>query len=233
MDKKALITAMIDTEWDMFHNVNGDTRANCQENRIMFEKMRGAQYEVWNYDVCSSYYQDLLEAKAAGRNLPREKYIHMMASTAPADYEIVKAELPEITENKKKLAQEIWEIIGAQTDKLREEYPLIALGGRPLHTADEARFPGSTSVETYQKGELLTYSENTLSLLLDQIRGMQKEGKSYAHDVQLASVLAAGYTSLKNAEEVMLKDTLSYLSAEQVEQILKDNTGCPNCKMPE
>ncbi len=231
MDKQTLIDEIIKTEWPMFHNVNGDYRVGCQESPGTFRRMRGAQYEVWDPEVCESYLEDLKKAEQEGRNLPREKYIHMMATTAPVEYEFFKSDLPEISEEKKSLVQEIWSIVGAQTDKLREEYPLIALGGRPLHVEDE--FPGSTSVETYQKGELLTYSEKTLRLLLDQIKKMQEEGREYAHDVQLATVLAAGYTSLKNAEEVMLESVRRQYEKAQTEEILKNSTGCPNCRPAE
>ena len=227
MDKQTLIDEIIKAEWPMFHNVNGDYRVGCQESPDTFRRMRGAQYEVWNPEVCESYLEDLQNAAKEGRNLPREKYIHMMATTAPVEYEYFKSDLPEISEEKRTLVQEIWSITGAQTDKLREEYPLIALGGRPLHVKDE--FPGSTSVETYQKGELLTYSEKTLHLLLDQIKEMQKEGRDYAHDVQLATVLAAGYKSLRNAEEVMLAAAKRQFERAQTEEILKNSTGCPNC----
>ncbi len=231
MNKNEVIEEILRVEWPMFHNVNGETRADCQENLNGFRRMRGAQYEVWSQEVCESYLQDLKEAEAAGRNLPREKYIHMMAATDPAGYEIFCSELPEISEEKKEMVEKIWAILGEQTDRLRAEYPLIALGGRPLHTADE--FPGSTSVETYQKGELMTYSDRTLKLLLEQIEQMQKDGKEYAHDVQLATVLAAGYTSLRNAEEVMLERAKKQIREAQMEEILARNTGCPNCRRPE
>ena len=231
MDKETVINEIIKAEWPMFHNVNGENRVGCQENPDAFRRMRGAQYEVWNQEVCESYLDDVNSAALEGRNLPREKYIHMMATTAPAEYELVKSELPEISDYKKELVKELWDIIGAQTDKLREEYPLIALGGRPLHVEDE--YPGSTSVETYQKGELLTYSERTLELLLKQVREMQAEGKEYAHDVQLATVLAAGYKSLKNAEEVMLAAVRRQYEKAQVEETLNSRTGCPNCVPPQ
>lgn len=228
MDKETVINEIIKAEWPMFHNVNGENRVGCQENPDAFRRMRGAQYEVWNQEVCESYLDDVLSASLEGRNLPREKYIHMMSITAPAEYEILKAELPEISDRKKEMVREIWDIVGAQTDKLREEYPLIALGGRPLHVVDE--YPGSTSVETYQKGELMTYSERTLELLLKQIKDMQAEGKDYAHDVQLATVLAAGYKSLKNAEDVMLEAARKRYEQAQVEELLNSKTGCPNCR---
>ena len=55
----------------------------------------------------------------------------------------------------------------AQTERLREKYPAVALGGRPLRASEETE--GWASIETYQCGELATYSEKTLAALLEHI----------------------------------------------------------------
>ena len=75
-------------------------------------------------------------------------YINMMKSTDPAGYEIVKSELPEYSEEKVRLTDEIWGILGRQTAEMRERYPIVSSTGRPLYAKDEAY--GDTSVETYQ-----------------------------------------------------------------------------------
>ena len=165
MEKKQVIDAIIDREWEMFRVVNGEERVSCQNDRDGFRAMRGAQYDVWSQPACESYLADLTEAERQGRNLPREKYIRMMKDTEPAAYAVLSRDLPAVSEEKQALVDGIWEILLRQTERLREEYPLLALGGRPLHARDEG--PGETSVETYQRGELLTYSERTLRLLLD------------------------------------------------------------------
>ena len=66
MDKAAVVDEIIKLEWTMFHNVNGETRANCQEDPLTFRKMRGAQYEVWDPEVCESYLEDLRAAESEG-----------------------------------------------------------------------------------------------------------------------------------------------------------------------
>ena len=48
MDKKALIDAILEKEWPMFHNVNGEERASCQNDYPVFEIMRRAfEAEEW------------------------------------------------------------------------------------------------------------------------------------------------------------------------------------------
>ena len=39
----------------------------------------------------------------------------------------------------------------AQTERMRGDYPILALGGRPLHASEER--DGWASIETYQKGD--------------------------------------------------------------------------------
>ena len=165
MEKKQVIDAIIDREWEMFRVVNGEERVSCQNDRDGFRAMRGAQYDVWSQPACESYLADLTEAERQGRNLPREKYIRMMKDTEPAAYAVLSRDLPAVSEEKQALVDGIWEILLRQTERLREEYPLLALGGRPLHARDEG--PGETSVETYQRGmPLIRYRTGDISRIL-------------------------------------------------------------------
>ena len=75
MDKTALIDAILEKEWPMFHNVNGEERASCQNDYPVFEIMRRAQYDAWSPEALESYLADVTAAAAEGRNLAREKYI--------------------------------------------------------------------------------------------------------------------------------------------------------------
>ncbi|MCR4770908.1 MAG: DUF4125 family protein [Oscillospiraceae bacterium] len=198
MDKETLVKSIIELEWPMFRDVNGDDRADCQENEPMFVKMRSAQFSVWNEQTLLSYRDDLIAAKKEGRNLLRDKYINMMASTDPELYARMKRELPEPGEKKLELTESIWRILLRQTVLLRSRYPEVGRLGRPLLAADER--DGWASVETYEKGELLTYSEKTLALLLQCIRGMEAEGVSFAERIQENGVMSEGYASLEEAE---------------------------------
>ena len=115
MEKEKLIDSIIELEWPMFRDVNGDTRADCQENYPMFVNMRTSQFSAWNEEALSAYREDLRSAEGEGRNLLRDKYIHMMASTDPEGYLHFLPELPPVSEEKKALVEEIWQIMLPQT----------------------------------------------------------------------------------------------------------------------
>lgn len=221
MEKKALIDAILEKEWPMFHNVNGEERADCQDDRRTFTAMRTAQYAVWSNEALESYLGDVEKAEREGRNLAREKYIRMMATTAPEGYEHFRGELGPDSEEKKQTVAAIWAILLRQTEKMREKYPLIALGGRPLRISDEKG--GATSVENYQCSELMTYSEGTLRALLREVERLEAEGKSFAWKVQENSVLSMGYPSMEEAEKAMLDRLLQEMDATVT------IGGCPSC----
>ena len=199
MDKEKIIESIVELEWPMFREVNGDTRADCQENYPMFVNMRTAQFSAWNGEALSAYREDLRAAEGEGRNLLRDKYIHMMASTDPAGYLHFLPELPPVSEEKKQLVEAIWQIMLPQTVELRRKYPNVGKLGRPLYSADERN--GYASVETYEKGELMTYSEKTLRALLAWIRGQAEAGISVAAQIQESGILSVGYASMEEAEE--------------------------------
>lgn len=200
MDKQALIRDIIEKEWNMFHNVNGEDRASCQEDPRTFEIMRRGQYEAWSEEAVRSYHADLCAAEAEGRNLAREKYIRMMRSTDPAGYEAFRGELPPVSPEKEALAAELWQKYLAQTLRMRERYPYLALGGRPTTAAEEQ---GWASVETYQTCEALTYSEDTLRALLRHVDALEAQGIDLVFEIQKNSVLGLGFQSMDEAEETM------------------------------
>lgn len=201
MDKQQLIRDIIAIEWEMFHNVNGEDRVSCQTQPKTFEGMRSAQYMVWSEETLASYLEDIGKIRENGGNIAREKYIRMMKSTSPEEYEILKRELPPVSEEKEKLVEEIWGIALEQTKKMREEFPKATRGGRVLTAAEEThRYP---SVETYQKSELLTYSEKTLALLLADIKNLQKEDREFFREVQENSIRCMGYQSMEALEKAL------------------------------
>ena len=108
MDKQALIDAILEKEWPMFHNVNGEERTDCQNDFPVFQIMRRAQYKAWSAEALEAYLADITAAEAEGRNLAREKYIRMMESTDPRLYETFRGELPEVSEEKRALCEAIW-----------------------------------------------------------------------------------------------------------------------------
>ena len=201
MEQQKIIENILEKEWPMFHSVNGDTRVDCQEDRRVFEAMRRAQFAAWSPEAAESYLRDLEAAEQAGRNLVREKYIRMMQSTDPQGYEAFRGELPPLSEAQTRLIDEIWAILLEQTERMRETYPAVALGGRPLRAEEETE--GWASIETYQTGELATYSEATLRALLRHAEALKREGKDLAYLIQENSVAAMGYRSMEDAERAI------------------------------
>ncbi len=67
------------------------------------------------------------------------------------------------------------------------------------------RTGGVTSIETYQKGELYTYSTKTLKLLWDHIQRLEAEGVSLAKLIMENGVKYYGYSNLEEAEAASKK----------------------------
>lgn len=199
MDGKTLREEIVAAEWEMFqatHNRGG--RAACQDDYTTFYNMRMAQFDCWSDEAAQSYREDLMAARDWGRNLVAEKYLHMMKRTHPTEYEAQKHLLPPVSREKHALAEEICGEMMAQTVPLREAFPHVGQSGRPLFS--EADRLGFTSIETYQMGELLTYSEKTLRLLRAHLFALKAEGRSLAEEVTTRSVCSCGFFSLEEAE---------------------------------
>lgn len=201
-DNSELITRILGIEWNMFTTVNNEGgRAACQDDRMTFEVMRRSQFDAWDRDSLDSYLGDLTAALDAGRNLITEKYAHMMASTAPLQYAAIRDRLPMPDAEAKKLADEICDIMIRQTAAYAEQFPIMALQGRPLRASEDG--DGVTSVETYQKGELYTYSAATLEKLLSCIRAKEAAGVNFAREILERTVARYGFSSLEDAERVI------------------------------
>jgi len=204
-----LIKTLIDKEWELFQDVNGSDRVSCQNDRKTFVIMRKAQYRAWSREALTLYAADLDRAIDAGRSIVREKYIRMMRSTAPDDYEKFMSELPEVSAEKTELVKTIWAHLAAQTEKMRNQYPFIALVGRPLYAEDERH--GWPSVETYQTCELLTYSEETLRALLAHVEALETDHRDFAWIIQENTMLGLGFPDMDTAEKYMMKQTMDEL----------------------
>ncbi len=206
MNGKIIREQIAAAEWEMFqatHQKGG--RASCQDDWDTFYRMRLAQFNAWSDQAAESYLEDLRAAGAQGRNLIAEKYLHMMEHTYPAEYEAQKHFLPSLSEEKRMLANEICDEMIAQTIPLRQAFPHVSETGRPLFRSEDR--PGVTSIQTYQLGELLTYSEKTLQLLKKHLFVLQAEGRSLAEEVMSRSVCSYGFSSLGDAERYLAKRT--------------------------
>ncbi len=202
-NKDVLIKKIVAEEWNMFQGVNnvGGQRASCQEDPKTFDIMRSSQFKSWDEDVLKSYLNDLNSAKKEGRNLLTEKYARMMASTSPLEYAKIKHLLPFVDPETPKLIDRILEIVYEWEKELVEKYPNIIKRGRTLESMDDN--PYSTSKMTYYKGELSTYSLNTLRLLYESVKKMKSQHINGSKVILEETSKRYGYHSIEDANGIL------------------------------
>lgn len=219
MPDKTMIENIIKIEWKMFSSVNeGGPKASCQEDPETFYGMRYGQFSAWSDKAVECYYEDVKGAAAVGRNLVMEKYIHMMKTTTPLQYEKLLSRVVYPSAAAIELAEKITAKMVEQTAVLHKEFPYVSGSGRPLYSSSDFQW---TSVETYQRGELYTYSEATLAALWAHLSTLEADGKSLARNILENSIMHYGYKSLEQAEESIRK----YAESQPVEL----SFGCDNC----
>lgn len=194
-----IIEKIVELEWKQFDKViNEGGRAGCQDDFETFSIMRKSQYMAWNEELLESYLDDLQQAEAIGRNLIMEKYARMMQSTAPQKYSELQEALPVLDEERIKIQEEIIGIQMSWMEEFAKEFPNMAGRARRLHTYEDDEY--DTSYETYLRGELGTYSDNTFVLYGRFIASMAKEGKNLAYDIMGNTARLYGYASVEAAE---------------------------------
>jgi hypothetical protein len=200
MTKEEIIEEIIAVEWKMFQAVpNIGGAAPCQDERQTFEIMRASQAINWSEAALESYLNDLTEAERQGRNLMTEKYARMMKSTSPMEYARMEHLLPPVSPETLMLIERIAAIVLGWEEELFKKYPRLLEQGRPIHSTADALFV--TSLETYLKGELATYSLRTLKLYEDHLM-QQKLDKINGSEVTLAQTIKQyGFQSLEEANE--------------------------------
>lgn len=194
-DKKMLIESIIALEWEAFDKVDNEGgRADCQDDYETFYIMRKSQYLTWNEVLLGSFLKDLEKAKETGWNLISEKYARMMESTCKEEYDKLKDRLPFVSEEKKAVVEQIVAIQVGFMEEFAKKYPKMAENARVIHTSEDTFF--RTSYETYLRGELLTYSDDTLKLYGQFIVSLAREKKNLAKMIMENTAKMYGYTDL-------------------------------------
>lgn len=197
-----LIAKIIRLEWQQFQGVQQKGgRAECQDDWKTFQIMRESQYLTWNLELLVSYLEDLLKAEGSGWNLMMEKYARMMKSTVPEEYQKLKVMLPKRPTKRLVLQEEIIKIQVDWMEKFSKKYPFIATNARKIHTIQDTLW--ETSYETYLRGELGTYSDQTLELYGRFIIELARQNKNLACMIMENTVEHYGYQSLEEAEELL------------------------------
>ena len=107
--------------------------------------------------------------------------------------------MPVISEQKVEIVEKIVKIYLEWELEIMEKYPGITNKGRKLYS--ESDTPEYTSIETYLRGELLSYSEKTLQLYYDYIKNCKFENKNLAEKNLENIVKHKGYKSLEEVEK--------------------------------
>ena len=175
MEKEKLIDEILEKEWNYFSNLNNiGGRADCQDNREDFIIMRKAQWLTFNEETLLSYLEDL-----NSKNNPLfQKYGQMMKYNSPKEYEKIKNLLEQPSSQKLDLVEKIMEIYMKWEEEFFKAYPIFSSMGRPLYSKQDD--DEDTSIETYLRGELLSYSEKTLALYLKYILEMKNKNINLA-----------------------------------------------------
>ena len=198
-DRDSLINQIVLLEWQQFDKVeNVGGRADCQDDWNTFSIMRKSQYMAWNEELLGSYLKDLTDASEKGWNLITEKYGRMMESTAPLEYEKIKASFPKRSEERIAIQEEIIKIQVEWMEEFAGKYPKMAGNARSIHTYEDSMY--NTSYETYLRGELGTYSEETFLMYGRFIVGLKKQGDNLAYNIMNNTAKLYGYKSVEEAE---------------------------------
>ncbi len=189
-DREKLIRQIVESELRMFLTVPADGVYSCRQQPDNFRLHRRVQFAIWSDDTLSSYLNDLEQAEKEKRNLLTMKYARMDDL------------LPR--ENFNPLIDTIADIQYQWQQEMFSTYPHLMAGARPLSEVDDSEL--KTSFETYLKGELETYSNNTLSLLHRDLRNLARKGMNGSKIVYDCLIREMGYNSLEEVEEAQKRN---------------------------
>ncbi len=184
-----LIREILDREQEMFLSVRSRGPAPCQSNPRAFRQHRSAQFSVWSEQALRSYRDDLKRAAEEDRNLMTLKYARM-------------ENLIPCLHSDPGVQERIDRIVSVQVNWQRElaaRYPGLMGRGRPVEDAESGG--GGTSFAGYLRGELETYSEETLALVHRDVTDAETRGRNLTEGIYQRLVRDLGYRSIEDAEE--------------------------------
>ncbi|MBN1848574.1 MAG: DUF4125 family protein [Deltaproteobacteria bacterium] len=182
--KNELIQEIVEIELEMFLTVPTQEKANCQNYPDSFRLHRKAQFNTWSEATLESYLNDLNRAKDNDVNLMTIKYARM-------DNLIPK-------EKHNPLIEKIIPIQYQWQKEMMEKYPRLMAGARPISQSDDSFY--RISFETYLRGELETYSDETLELLYKDMINKVDKGMNMAEEVYTFLTREMGYGSIEEAD---------------------------------
>lgn len=198
--KEELVEHMVSLEWQAFDEVqNEGGRADCQDDWGTFSIMRTSQYLAWPKEMIISYIQDFRLANAKKWNLITEKYGRMMKTTDPEAYAAIADKLPKLTMQQETIIEQIVTLQVSWMEQFAAEYPNMAYNSRSIHTSEDTPF--NTSYETYLRGELSTYSHETLKMYGNFVVQLARNNQNLAEIIMTNTALLYGYPSLEDAEK--------------------------------
>jgi hypothetical protein len=194
------IDDIIQREWAFFDKVqNEGGRANCQDDFETFEIMRKSQFLCWDDTLRGAYLGDLVRAQQIGRNLIQEKYARMMASTAPQQYAQFAHTLPALSPAQLEMIEAVITIQLDWREAFASAYPQMSSQARLIRTAEDT--PYETSFETYLRGELGTYSPETLQAYRKMLSAYRDRGENLSACAMNHTAILYGYAGLDDAEQ--------------------------------
>ena len=200
--------AIVRHEWDQFQRTNNEGgRAACQGNWPVFHQMRLAQFLTWERPLLTSYAADLDQKLSDMCHLRQnsemlsEKYGRMMASTAPENFtKNIEPYIPRLSEERAARQEQVIAQQVAWAKDFRERYPKLGEAMRALTTTEDT--PSATSFETYLRGELGTYSDQTFERYEAMIgeRAAASPQRNITEETLLHTVQLGGFDTLEEAE---------------------------------
>jgi hypothetical protein len=193
VERDELIREILETELKMFLSVRAREPVSCQQDPEGFRMNRAAQFSVWSVRTLASYREDLEKAVEQGRNLMTLKYARM-EDLIPKLHDDI------LVDN---LIDQIVNIEVGWQREMMAKYPYLMKRGRPLNEGEEGL--RTTSFVNYLRGELETYSADTLAHLYRDVSESRDRNQNMAQAVYEHVVRSNGFASIEEAEAAVAR----------------------------